>query len=426
MSEIDTIDQVQLTNHFDCINDEFLYEIMSYLHLHEILTCLCICRRWYLVVVIGMSYEDRLVIEPIGSHTMIHSKNYNQKDGLPFLLPQTIVRILTIYSPKTCNKNNIKHLTLSRLVLSYECFELLKTFELQSLSLDNIKLFDSNGSNKTVRELPCLDSTGLKSILLLCCKDLLTLSLDVTIQSYITSNKDIFECTPSLVSLAVTDGSASTSSTVIKSYSIDDDITFNGYNLQPCDPIYLQNKYQNIRMSELLQAISLINESILLLDYHGFVITGSHAFEKHSGHHIHDIYKINWKDACQSVLTKEKHIKQMERIIKSNTISNGSNTSSYHTICDTFACKNGTLYNAQIVLLSNVVVYKGIIDRHCLKSETISAVIDQEQQQSQDGSTKQFIGIKNWLESQNDKSYHLLRFGLLSNKFNFDYARFEE
>ena len=190
----------------------------------------------------------------------------------------------------------------------------------------------------------------------------------------------------------------------------------------PVNPEDFRNAFATISVSDLLITMKVCeNEPMLLVDAKGYIIVCNEAFELITGYYNDDVYMTLWHQCLPSQLTEHAVVDNINNLMKEKSEYAMEEIKSI-----VITSKEGKSFICQMILLLNVIKYKGIkLDKNSLTYNEISRIQndlnskndDTEEIQESVG-TDETPSLNQVMASQRINAFHLIRFGFISESFS--------
>lgn len=190
----------------------------------------------------------------------------------------------------------------------------------------------------------------------------------------------------------------------------------------PVNPEDLRNAFATITVSDLLITMKVSeNEPMILVDPKGYIIVCNEAFESISGYYNDDVYMTLWHQCLPSQLTEHTVVDNINHLMKEQSEYAMEEIKSI-----AITNKEGKSFICQMVLLLNVIKYKGMkLDKNALTYNEISRIQSDLNRKNDDNEDLQepvganeTLSLKQVIASQRINAFHLIRFGFISESFS--------
>jgi PAS domain S-box-containing protein len=139
----------------------------------------------------------------------------------------------------------------------------------------------------------------------------------------------------------------------------------------PVKPEEFRDAFAAISISDLLITMKECeSEPMLLIDSKGYIIVCNEAFETITGYYNDDVYMTLWHQCLPSQLTEQAAVDNINNLMKQHSEYTMEEVKSI-----TITSKEGKSFICQMVLLFNVIKYKGVkLDKRCLTYNEITRI----------------------------------------------------
>ena len=190
----------------------------------------------------------------------------------------------------------------------------------------------------------------------------------------------------------------------------------------PVKPEEFRDAFAAISISDLLITMKECeSEPMLLIDSKGYIIVCNEAFETITGYYNDDVYMTLWHQCLPSQLTEQAAVDNINNLMKQHSEYAMEEVKSF-----TITSKEGKSFICQMVLLFNVIKYKGVkLDKRCLTYNEITRIQnefnrknseDDDNQEPND--SEETLSLKQVIASQRVNAFHLIRLGFISEPFS--------